>query len=100
MLRRPGRGLRMRKPGYLLEWFLRQGLQVRAFRRLLTQKYGCGSIWLPRFLLFGAVQVVSPLTRLLQIALQKASCVTPKGEVVRLPFFFLSFAAVFAAAFC
>ena len=35
--------LRMRKPGYLLNLGFRRGLQVRAVRRLLAQKYGCGS---------------------------------------------------------
>ena len=37
-------GLKMRKPGYLLNLGFRQDLQVRAPRRLLTQKYGCGSL--------------------------------------------------------
>lgn len=62
----------MRKPGYLLNLGFRRGLQVRAVRRLLAQKYGCGSfVAAAVFSLFRCCKSGFPLTRLQQIALRK-----------------------------
>lgn len=69
--------LRMRKPGYLLNLGFRRGLQVRAVRRLLAQKYGLRQfLWLPQSFRFsGAVKVVSPLPASNRLPSGKETCV-------------------------
>ena len=93
-LRRPAGGLGCASQDTCWSGSCAWGLQVRAIRRLLTQKYGCGSLYCCRgFAFWCCIKWFPPYPASYRLPARKLLLRDFQGEVVRLPFFFMNAAA-------